>query len=53
MLAQLNNPETIEMMHRMMSSMDPEALAGAMKQSGLDVTPEQAAKMKEQARTPR
>ena len=51
MMSKLATPEMMDTMQRMMKGMDPEALAGMMKQSGMDVTPEQAASMQQQART--
>jgi hypothetical protein len=50
MMSKLATPEMMDTMQRMMKGMDPEALAGMMKQSGMDVTPEQAASMQQQAR---
>ena len=50
MMAQLNNPAMMDMAQRMMAGMEPAALADAMRQSGMDVTPEQAAQMKTQVR---
>ena len=50
MMAQLNNPSMMGMAQRMMAGMEPEQLADAMRQSGMDVTPEQAAQMKTQVR---
>lgn len=51
MMSKLATPEMMDTMQRMMKGMDPAALAGMMKQSGMDVTPEQAASMQQQART--
>ena len=48
MMSKLATPEMMDTMQRMMKGMDPEALAGMMKQSGMDVTPEQAASMQQQ-----
>lgn len=50
MMSKLATPEMMDTMQRMMKGMDPEALSGMMKQSGMDVTPEQAASMQQQAR---
>ena len=49
-MSKLATPEMMDTMQRMMKGMDPEALSGMMKQSGMDVTPEQAASMQQQAR---
>jgi hypothetical protein len=48
MMSKLATPEMMDTMQRMMKGMDPAALAGMMKQSGMDVTPEQAASMQQQ-----
>jgi hypothetical protein len=49
MMSKLATPEMMDTMQRMMKGMDPEALASMMKQSGMDVTPDQAASMQQQA----
>ena len=48
MMEQLASPEMIQMAQRMMSAMEPEALADAMQAQGMDVSPAQAAQMKAQ-----
>jgi hypothetical protein len=49
MMSKLATPEMMDTMQRMMKGMDPEALSNMMKQSGMEVTPDQAASMQQQA----
>jgi hypothetical protein len=48
MMEQMQTPEMMAMAKDMMKNMDPDALASMMKQSGIDVSPEQAGAMKQQ-----
>ncbi len=50
MMAKMATPEMTGMVQRMMKNMDPDALSSMMRLSGMDVSPDQARKMKEQAR---
>lgn len=43
----MNNPDSVKMMSRMMDSMDPKTLAAMSKQAGMEISEEQAAKMKD------
>ena len=45
MRKQMADPAMLKSMQSMLSSMDPETLAGMMRSSGMNVTPEQAKKM--------
>lgn len=50
MMSKLASPEMLETVQKMMKGMEPEALAGMMSQSGMNVTPDQAAQMQKQVR---